>query len=147
VNSVDAWCIAAVISIRATFAFSSSNRRRGPPRNCHASEKPEKSGGFPRFTRLNAQQRRTRSDGCPVTAHATTGAALYSLIETAKANDLEPMIYLRWLFATLPSVDPDDAEAIELVACPTGGVHISAQGWLERVRRNRPPPAPSVVAP
>lgn len=49
---------------------------------------------------------------CDTVAGAHTSAALYSLIETAKANDLEPMIYLHWLFATLPSVDPDDADAI-----------------------------------
>lgn len=29
-------------------------------------------------------------------------AALYSLIETAKANGLEPYAYLRYLFAELP---------------------------------------------
>ena len=45
-------------------------------------------------------------------AGAHTSAAFYSLIETAKANDLEPMIYLHWLFATLASVDPDDVDAI-----------------------------------
>jgi hypothetical protein len=45
-------------------------------------------------------------------AGAHTSAVLYSLIETAKANDLDPMIYLHWLFATLPSVDPGDADAI-----------------------------------
>lgn len=45
-------------------------------------------------------------------AGAHTSAALYSLIETAKANDLDPMIYLHWLFATLPNIDPDDADAI-----------------------------------
>ena len=45
-------------------------------------------------------------------AGAHTSAAFYSLIETAKANDLEPMIYLQWLFATLPSADPDDVDAI-----------------------------------
>ena len=33
-------------------------------------------------------------------AHAS--AAWYSIVETAKANDLEPYHYLRWLFAELP---------------------------------------------
>jgi transposase len=45
-------------------------------------------------------------------AGAHTSAALYSLIETAKANDLDPMIYLHWLFAALPRIDPDDVGAI-----------------------------------
>ena len=33
-------------------------------------------------------------------AHAS--AAWYSLVETAKANGLEPFHYLRWLFSELP---------------------------------------------
>jgi transposase len=35
---------------------------------------------------------------------AKAGAVLYSLIETAKANGLEPYAYLRFLFETLPGV-------------------------------------------
>jgi transposase len=33
---------------------------------------------------------------------AKASAALYGIIETAKANGLEPYAYLRWLFETLP---------------------------------------------
>nr|WP_320838705.1 transposase domain-containing protein [Zhongshania sp.] len=35
-------------------------------------------------------------------------AAIYSLIETAKANGLEPYAYLRKVFTRLPSVSGDD---------------------------------------
>ena len=35
----------------------------------------------------------------------TSSANLYSLIETAKANGLEPYAYLRYLFTTLPKAD------------------------------------------
>ena len=38
-------------------------------------------------------------------------ANLYSLIETAKANELEPYAYLRYLFAELPKAET--VEAIE----------------------------------
>ena len=46
-------------------------------------------------------------------AGAHTSAALYSLIETAKANDLEPLLYLHWLFATLPTVAANDNSALD----------------------------------
>ena len=40
-------------------------------------------------------------------------ANLYSLIETAKANGLEPYAYLRYLFAALPQAQTvDDIEAL-----------------------------------
>jgi hypothetical protein len=54
-------------------------------------------------------------------AGAHTSAALYSLIETAKANDLDPMIYLHWLFATLPSVAADGVSLPQCIhrRCPT----------------------------
>ena len=43
---------------------------------------------------------------CPSGAYAS--AALYSLIETAKANGLEPYLYLRYLFSNLPvAEDPE----------------------------------------
>ena len=45
--------------------------------------------------------------GSPKGAEAS--AALYSLIETAKANGLEPYLYLRYLFELLPSVQTTDA--------------------------------------
>ena len=43
--------------------------------------------------------------GCPRGAGAS--AAIYSLIETAKANDLEPYRYLRHLFEWLPMAEVD----------------------------------------
>lgn len=39
---------------------------------------------------------------------ADSSALIYSLIETAKANDLEPWMYLRYLFAKLPLCKSDD---------------------------------------
>jgi len=42
-----------------------------------------------------------------------SSANLYSLIETAKANDLEPYAYLRYLFAELPKAET--VEAIEML--------------------------------
>ena len=39
---------------------------------------------------------------------AKASAALYSLIETAKANDLEPYSYLRFLFDKLPHANSED---------------------------------------
>jgi transposase len=42
----------------------------------------------------------------PRGAHAS--AAIYSLIETAKANGLEPYAYLREVFTRLPSMSSDE---------------------------------------
>jgi transposase len=39
---------------------------------------------------------------------AKASANLYSLIETAKANDLEPYAYLKQVFADLPSATSFD---------------------------------------
>jgi transposase len=39
---------------------------------------------------------------------AAAGAALYSLIETAKANGLKPYFYLRHLFKKLPLAETED---------------------------------------
>ena len=39
---------------------------------------------------------------------AKASASLYSLIETAKANDLEPYAYLRYLFDKLPLANSED---------------------------------------
>lgn len=44
--------------------------------------------------------------GTPEGAEAS--ATLYSLIETAKANQLEPYSYLRYLFEKLPTTSPDN---------------------------------------
>ena len=47
-------------------------------------------------------------------AGATASAHLYSLIETAKANGLEPYAYLKRVFAELPAaVAPEDNAAIK----------------------------------
>lgn len=46
--------------------------------------------------------------GSPRGAH--TSATLYSLIETAKANGLEPYRYLRYLFTKLPLVQDRGGE-------------------------------------
>ncbi|MCL7931667.1 transposase domain-containing protein, partial [Halomonas llamarensis] len=35
-------------------------------------------------------------------------AAIYSLIETAKANGLPPYEYLRYVFETLPTLNDDE---------------------------------------
>jgi len=43
---------------------------------------------------------------------AESSAAIYSLIETARANDLAPDMYLRWLFQTLPKTDLTDSNAL-----------------------------------
>jgi hypothetical protein len=40
---------------------------------------------------------------------ARASSALYSLIETAKANGLEPYRYLRYLFARIPYIENDAA--------------------------------------
>jgi transposase len=45
--------------------------------------------------------------GSPVGAYAS--AALYSLVESAKANEIEPYLYLRHVFSNLP--ESDDPEA------------------------------------
>ncbi|MCL7931821.1 IS66 family transposase, partial [Halomonas llamarensis] len=42
----------------------------------------------------------------PSGAHAS--AAIYSLIETAKANGLPPYEYLRYVFETLPTLNDDE---------------------------------------
>ncbi len=55
---------------------------------------------FPRLTRLSASVKGVKAS-----------ANLYSLIETAKANGLEPYAYLRHLFTELPKAET--VEAIE----------------------------------
>ena len=46
----------------------------------------------------------------PSGAHAS--AAIYSLIETAKANGLSPYDCLQYVFATLPTLDDDDLNTL-----------------------------------
>ena len=47
-----------------------------------------------------------------IPGRAEASAAIYGLIETVKANDLEPAMYLPWLFHTLPNTDPEDLAAL-----------------------------------
>jgi transposase len=46
----------------------------------------------------------------PIGAHAS--AALYSLVESAKANGLDPFDYLAWLFTVLPKTSKDKLHEI-----------------------------------
>ncbi|MBF0411066.1 MAG: transposase domain-containing protein, partial [Candidatus Riflebacteria bacterium] len=49
--------------------------------------------------------------GCPNGADAL--AILYSIIETARANGLEPYRYLRYLFTNLPAAStPEEKKAL-----------------------------------
>jgi hypothetical protein len=43
---------------------------------------------------------------------AKAGANIYSLIETCKANGVEPYSYLRYILKTLPITHTDDLEAL-----------------------------------
>lgn len=43
---------------------------------------------------------------------AKASAILYSIIETAKQNDLDPYVYLTHIFTTAPNIDLDDPEAL-----------------------------------
>jgi len=45
--------------------------------------------------------------GSPRGAHAS--ATLYTLVETAKANNLEPWAYLNYLFENLPAAKSEQA--------------------------------------
>jgi len=44
---------------------------------------------------------------------ATASARIYSVIETAKANNLTPYYYLKYLFETLPNIDLDDQNSLD----------------------------------
>ena len=43
---------------------------------------------------------------------AETSAVIYSIIETAKANNLKPFAYLNYLFETMPKLQPDKYETL-----------------------------------
>lgn len=43
---------------------------------------------------------------------AQTGAVIYSLIETAKENGLDPYRYLTWLMTTVPTMDLTNAAPV-----------------------------------
>ena len=50
---------------------------------------------------------------CDTVAGANASANLYGLIETAKANDIEPYAYLKMLFTELPKANSlEDIEAL-----------------------------------
>lgn len=44
---------------------------------------------------------------------AKASAVTYSIIETAKENDLNPFEYLNYLFENLPNVDINDSEVLD----------------------------------
>lgn len=44
---------------------------------------------------------------------ARTSAVIYSIVETAKENGLNPFAYLQYLFETLPNIDVKDPNAID----------------------------------
>lgn len=44
---------------------------------------------------------------------ARSSAIIYSIVETAKENDLNPYYYLRYLFEELPNLDPKDQNALD----------------------------------
>lgn len=50
---------------------------------------------------------------CATPQGAQASAVLYSIVQCARANGLEPYRYLRQLFEQLPAIDPDDTDAIQ----------------------------------
>ncbi|SHI06177.1 transposase domain-containing protein, partial [Sporanaerobacter acetigenes] len=44
---------------------------------------------------------------------AQASAVVYSIIETAKANNLNPFYYLTYLFEKLPNIDLDNLEELD----------------------------------
>jgi len=46
---------------------------------------------------------------------ARGSAIMYSVVETAKENNLSPYHYLRYLFETLPNIDLNNKEEIDKV--------------------------------
>ncbi len=44
---------------------------------------------------------------------AKASAIIYSIVETAKENKLNPYYYLRYLFEELPNLDPTDISSID----------------------------------
>ncbi len=44
---------------------------------------------------------------------AEASALIYSIVETAKENNLNPLYYLTYLFETLPNIDLDDPEKLD----------------------------------
>jgi transposase len=46
---------------------------------------------------------------------ANASAIIYSIVETAKGNQLNPLNYLTYLFEQLPLIDVSDVEAIDQI--------------------------------
>ena len=46
-------------------------------------------------------------------AGASASAVLYSIVETAKENDLNPFTYLQYLFEQIPNTDPESGSELE----------------------------------
>jgi len=44
---------------------------------------------------------------------ARSSATIYSLVETAKENGLNPLTYLTYLFEQLPNIDAKDPQALD----------------------------------
>lgn len=44
---------------------------------------------------------------------ATSSATIYSVVETAKENGLNPFIYLMYLFERLPNMNIEDKNALD----------------------------------
>jgi len=44
---------------------------------------------------------------------ATASAVIYSIIETAKQNQLNPLLYLTYLFEKLPNIDTKDIQILD----------------------------------
>ncbi len=44
---------------------------------------------------------------------ATSSAVCYSIIETAKANNLKPFQYLTYLFEELPNINPQNMDELD----------------------------------
>ena len=44
---------------------------------------------------------------------ATASGIAFSIIETAKANNLKPFFYLNYLFEKLPNINLDDYDALD----------------------------------
>lgn len=62
---------------------------------------------------------------------AAASAALYSLIETAKANKLEPYFYLRYLFDRLPLIDGNRDELKKLLPQYVDKAKVRNQNFYE----------------
>lgn len=67
---------------------------------------------------------------------ATSSAILYSIVETAKQNDLNPFKYLTYLFETLPNVDIHDEKTVDTL-----------MPWSAEIQLRFNPPSPEILSP